>query len=129
MSTFEGRDAERYDRRAGRLNRSLFRRICRDVAAEYDAGALQVDFASDAAGAIDAWAEEQTGPAFPAGRAAATGHRGGRARTGAVGGRGTGGPRGRCQPPMLSRPASTTRRPKALASSARRASSSSESAA
>ncbi|GAT68379.1 class I SAM-dependent methyltransferase [Planomonospora sp. ID91781] len=33
MSTFEGRDAERYDRRAGRLNRSLFRRICRDVAA------------------------------------------------------------------------------------------------
>ncbi|MBG0830434.1 class I SAM-dependent methyltransferase [Planomonospora sp. ID67723] len=33
MSSFEGRDGERYDRRAGRLNRTLFRKICREVAA------------------------------------------------------------------------------------------------
>ncbi|GAA3441147.1 class I SAM-dependent methyltransferase [Planomonospora venezuelensis] len=33
MSHFEGRSGERYDRRAGRLNRTLFRKICREVAA------------------------------------------------------------------------------------------------
>ncbi|MFC4061046.1 class I SAM-dependent methyltransferase [Planomonospora corallina] len=33
MSEFEGRRGERYDRRAARLNRPLFRRVCRDLAA------------------------------------------------------------------------------------------------
>ncbi|GII00372.1 class I SAM-dependent methyltransferase [Planobispora takensis] len=43
MSYFEGRSGERYDRRAARLNRGLFRRICRDVAGAVPRGGAVLD--------------------------------------------------------------------------------------
>ncbi|WP_068925598.1 class I SAM-dependent methyltransferase [Planobispora rosea] len=43
MSYFEGRSGERYDRRAGRLNRPLFRKICREIAAVAPPGGAVLD--------------------------------------------------------------------------------------